>query len=315
MKAGDLVMAVLFVTGLAPVTRAGSPQRIGHTTLLPRHSNPDDRGMYVAAIDPASGYAYFVGAYLFKLDITGDLPVPVGPALDTGQFAEGAIDPSAGYLYLPKGAIYRYALGAGANAVSNAGSFTVGAGNAVALAIDDADPNPTNHYAYVLCASSGTPGTVVKVALATFAEVGSVTFSAGESNFVFGTVVDVPHGYAYYLARAAGIPQVVKVKFTPGTNAPVRIGAAALDTTNVFIDGASIDPVHGYAYYGTYDSDTNIPGKVYKVMLGDGDVAPAVIGHVDLQPGEGLHPSSILRAATFISRTTTLIPATSINSA
>ena len=38
-------------------------ERIGHTTLLPRHSNPDDRGMYAAAIDPANGYAYFLGEY------------------------------------------------------------------------------------------------------------------------------------------------------------------------------------------------------------------------------------------------------------
>jgi len=294
MKAGNLMTIVLFVAGFAPVVRAGSPQRIGHTTLVPRHSNPDDRGMYAAVIDPTNGYAYFVGEYLFKLDITGDLPVPVGPALDVGQFAEAAIDSAAGYLYLPKGAVYRYALGAGTNAVSGAGSFTPSVGSVVSIAIDNSDPNPANHYGYVLCAPSGSPGTVVKVALVTFAECGSVTFNAGESNFVFGTVVDAQRGYAYYLARAAGIPQVVKVKFTPGTNAPVRVGAVALDTTNVFIDGASIDTVNGYAYYGSYDSDTNIPGRVYKVNLEEGDVAPTIIGHVDLQPGEGRLAASVV---------------------
>ena len=109
MKAGNLMMAVVFVAGFAPVASAGSPQRVGHTTLVPRHSNPDDRGMYAAGIDPANGYAYFVGEYLVKLDITGNPPVPVGPAIDTGQSAEAAIDPGAGYLYLPKGAVYRYA--------------------------------------------------------------------------------------------------------------------------------------------------------------------------------------------------------------
>ena len=250
--------------------------------------------MYAAVIDPSNGYAYFIGEYLFKLDLTGNLPVPIGPALDTGQSAEAAIDPAARYLYLPKGTIYRYDLGAGSNAVSSAGSFTLAAGNASAIAIDNSDPIPSNHFGYVLCTAPATPGKVVKVALATFTEYGSVTFSAGESNFVFGTLVDVSHGYAYFLARAAGIPQVVKVKFTPGTNAPVRIGAVALDTTNVFVDGASIDPVHGYAYYGTYDSDTNVPGKVYKVKLGDGDVSPTAIGHVNLLPGEGRLAASVL---------------------
>src|ERR1019366_1894261 len=100
-------------------------QRIGHTTLTPRHSNPDDKGMYAAGVDPTNGYAYFVGAYLFKLDITGNLPVQVGPALNTGQSTEGAIEPAAGSLYLAKNTVNRYALGAGTNAVSSAGSLTL----------------------------------------------------------------------------------------------------------------------------------------------------------------------------------------------
>jgi len=261
---------------------------------LPRHSGPDDRGMYAAAIDPTNGYAYFVGEYLVKLDITGNLPAQVGPALDTGQSVEADIDSAAGYLYLPRGTIYRYALGAGSNAVSSAGSLTLAAGSAASIVIDDSDPNPTNHYAYVVCGSGSSTGKVAKVRLSNMTEYGSITLNAGESNFIFCTVADVPHGYAYFLARGAGIPQVVKIKFTPGTNAPVRVGAVSLDSTNVFIDGASIDTVHGYAYYGTYDSDTNVPGRVYKVLLGDGDVAPRVVGYVGLQSGEGRLAASII---------------------
>src|SRR3954453_19285080 len=92
-----LASAVLLSATLC--ARAGSLQRIGHTTLTPRHSNPDDKGMYAALMDPANGYAYFLGTYLFKLDITGPLPVPVGPALNTGQFTSGAIDFGSGYAY------------------------------------------------------------------------------------------------------------------------------------------------------------------------------------------------------------------------
>src|SRR2546425_7523227 len=92
-------MLGVLVFGLTLLASAGNPQRIGHTTLVPRHSNPDDKGMYTAFIDPTNGYAYFVGNYLFKLDITGNLPVQVGPATNTGQFINSAIDPAAGYVY------------------------------------------------------------------------------------------------------------------------------------------------------------------------------------------------------------------------
>ena len=68
----------LHITGLlilsSFVARDGGLQRVGHTILVPRHTNPDDQGMYASVIDPANGYAYFVGTYLFKLDLTGALP-------------------------------------------------------------------------------------------------------------------------------------------------------------------------------------------------------------------------------------------------
>src|SRR3954463_12135698 len=108
-----LTGALLFFA--VSVADAGSLQRIGHTTLTPRHSNPDDKGMYAALIDPANGYAYFIGTYLFKLDITGPLPVPVGPALNTGQFTSGAIDFGSGYAYFAGNIIRRFALGSGNN--------------------------------------------------------------------------------------------------------------------------------------------------------------------------------------------------------
>ena len=94
---------------------------------VPRHSLPDDKGMYAAVIDPTNGYAYFFGNYLFKLDITGNLPVQVGTNALTGQFTEGAIDPAAGYAYMPRsgGTIYRFSLGTGTNSASNAGSFSL----------------------------------------------------------------------------------------------------------------------------------------------------------------------------------------------
>src|SRR5579864_9456612 len=117
MKVKKLLFAGLFLSAFAMVANAGPLQRIGHTTLTPRHSSPDDKGMYCAVVDPTNGYAYFFGNYLFKLDITGNLPVQVGASILTGQSSEAAIDPAAGYAYLPKsgGTIFRYALGTGTN--------------------------------------------------------------------------------------------------------------------------------------------------------------------------------------------------------
>jgi hypothetical protein len=180
--------------------------------------------------------------------------------------------------------------------VISAGSLTLAAGTASCVALDDSDLNPAKHYAYVLCTVSGSPARVAKVALSNFTELGSVTLNAGETNFLFGSVVDAQKGYAYFVTapNSNSSPQVVKVKLTPGTNAPVRIGAVSLNSVGSFIDGASIDTLHGYAYYDTYDSDTNIPGKVFKVKLEAGDVPPTLVGSVNLHAGEGRLAASVI---------------------
>ncbi len=187
-----LLTAGPLLFGLALPARAIDLQRIGHTTLVPRHNTlfdtngvplTDDKGMYTAFIDPTNGYAYFVGNYLFKLDITGNLPVQVGPALLTGQATESAIDPAAGYAYMARTTLNRYALGIGTNAVSSAGTLTLAAGTAFSVVIDDTDPNPSNHYGYVLCTNSGNPAKVAKVALSTFTELGSVSVTNGDTAF------------------------------------------------------------------------------------------------------------------------------------
>jgi hypothetical protein len=289
-----LASAVLLLATL--LARAGGLQRIGHTTLSPRHSNPDDKGMYAALIDPVNGYAYFVGNYLFKLDLSGQLPVPVGSALQTGQFASGAIDVAAGYAYFAGGTIKRFALGSGNDPVTAAGSLSLSVGATACLVIDDADPNPANHYAYVL--SNGTPARIVKIALATFTELGSVTLASGEDKALLASFADPTKGYAYFVTTpnttGPNISRVVKVKMTPGSNPPVRVGAIDLDTVPSFIDGGSIDTVHGYAYYGTYDSDPAISAKVYKVKLEESDVPPTLVGHTTLGAGEGRLAASVI---------------------
>src|SRR4051812_19347170 len=289
-----LAIAVLLAPAFS--AQAGGLQRIGHTTLAPRHSNPDDKGMYAALIDPVNGYAYFIGSYLFKLDITGPLPVPVGPALNTGQFTSGAIDVVAGYAYFAGNTIRRFALGSGNNPVTAAGSLSLSVGTTNSLVIDDVDPNPANHYAYAL--APGTPARIVKIALATFTELGSVPLAAGEERALFASFADPTKGYAYFVTspNTAGpsIFRVVKVKMTPGSSAPVRVGAVDFDTVPTLIDGGSIDTVHGYAYYGTYDTDPAVSARVYKVKLEEGDVPPTLVGKISLGPGESRLAASVI---------------------
>ncbi len=290
----------LAVAGLASVVEGGPLQRIGHTTLTPRHNTltnadgsfmADDKGMYAALIDPTNGFAYFFGNYMVKLDITGNLPVKVGTNCFTGQFSEGAIDPAAGYAYMPKanGTIYRYSLGAGTNSPSAAGSITLTGTGGTSIVVDDSDPNPANHYGYVLC--SGTPATVVKLALGTFTAVSSTSLNAGENAFAWGQI-DKQKGYAYFGASATSvnpaIPQILKIKLTLGTNAPVRLGVVNLGAVALPMWSASIDTLHGYAYYATDNGTTNIPETVFKVKLGDGDALPSPVpfGGVNLHTND-----------------------------
>jgi len=290
----------LLLTGFVLLAQAGNLQRIGHTALTPRHASPDDKGMYAAVIDPTNGYAYFFGNYLSKLDITGNLPVLVGTNVLTGQFTEGAIDPAAGFAYMPKfnGVIYRYALGTGTNSPGAAGSITLPGTGAVSIVIDDSDP--ANHYGYVLC--SGTPAIVVKVALANFTAVSSVTLNAGENNFAWGQI-DKQNGYAYFASyipyTAPAIPQILKIKLTPGNSAPIRVGIVNLGATPVPLWTSSIDTLHGYAYYATDNGTTNVPETVFKVKLGTGDALPMPVpfGGVSFKTNETQIISQIMDSA------------------
>ncbi len=293
-----LKLLIFFAIAPSLFAAPSPPVRIGHTTLTPRHSNPDDKGMYASAIDPKGGYAYFAGTYLFKLDITTPLPTQVGAALFIGQYASAAIDVSASYIFFPGASLLRYSLGAGANPVTAAGSLTLSAGKPSAVVVDDSDPDPANHYLYAICSgTSPNPATVVKVSVSTFTEVGSITLGPLESQFLLAPLVDPSHGYAYFISMptaASPIPQVVKIKMTKGNAPPVRIGAVGIDSVGTGIDGGSIDPNHGYAYYGTYDSDPSIPGRVYKIKLEAGDVPPSLVGHISLHAGEGRLAASVI---------------------
>ena len=261
----------------------GEMQRVGALTL----SSDAYQGLYGAVIDPANGYAYFGGrsGWIIKVDIKGPLPVEVGACQIPGRMLAGVMDVATGYLY--------------------AGGF--------GAVIDTSDP--LNHYAYFVNATTiwrvgvGTgnnaptnagsiavsPNQIVKVALSSFTQVGSVSLNADES--ARRAVIDPLHGYAYFACPLGpnSTPKVVKVALGSGANPPVRIGAAALDTNMVGIGAAEIDTARGYAYFGVYgNSDPSKPATMYKVALGAGDAPPSLVSAVNLHPGEILLCSSVI---------------------
>ena len=277
----------LLLSSLLATAYAGNPQRQGNAELMPRNSNPDDAGLYNAFIDVPHGYAYFLGNYLWKLCITNGLPYAVCAPTNTGGSSYAQLDSAGGYAYISRPTtLYCYALGAGTNAVTSTGTLTVSGVNSIGeVGLDDSDPNPTNHNLYVFCRITGAATRVVKILLGTFTEGAYTSLNAGETNGGSG-LVDHRHAYIYYATIAAGgtNTDIVKIKMTPGTNAPIRIASVNIGMASEPIGLGALDDVNGYAYYGTYGS-TNYPSRIYKVKLGDGDNAPSLVGHIDLQQG------------------------------
>ena len=298
MKLGCF-LAFTFLAVLPAVSvNAGEVLRIGHTTMSANTNAGGtnvDSGLYAASIDVSNGFAYFTGNFVSKVNLASNLPVQIGPGLQANHALQNAIDPAAGYLYLPRTTVLRFALGTGTNVMSSAGALAPSFGSAAEMLVDDSDPNPTNHYGYLLCTSTAVPARVSKVALSTFTELNFISLAANESNFLLYAVADVPNGYGYFVTTGGSnaVPMVVKIKFTPGTNAPIRIGAVNLDTTNAFVGGSSLDSLHGYAYFGANIADTNVPTTIYKVKLGTGDGAPSLVGKINLRAGEGRLASSV----------------------
>ena len=284
--------------GFGLIANAGNPQRVDHAVFLPRRSNPDDGGLYNAFIDPPNGYAYFLGNYLTKVDITVDPPRPVGPPLNTGSSSYVAIDLMMGYGYICRPpALNRYSLGAGTNAITAAGSLTPAVGFPGPFFVDDSNPDPAFHYGYLFCISANSPTRISKIALSSFTEVSFTNLNPEETRGGSG-LVDTTNRYIYFATGTTNSTnaELVKIKMTPGTNAPQRVAALSIDTQGQGFGFGSLDPVHGYSYYGTY-GNTNLPSKIYKVKLGDGNAAPTLVGSIDLHEGQARLSLSVIDPA------------------
>lgn len=137
---------------------------------------------------------------------------------------------------------------------------------------------------YALFATSGSPGSIVKVALRRGdtlpRAVGALTLEEGEDSLRC-VLIDRARGHAYF--GTATLPgRVVKVALGEADQPPVRIGAVVLEKGEDNLACAVIDPKRGYAWFGT---DT-APGRVVKVALGHGNAEPSRVGALTLGDGE-----------------------------
>ncbi len=73
------------------------------------------------------------------------------------------------------------------------------------------------------------------------------------------------------------------------SNPPVRVGATILNSEEEYLISAVIDPVDGYAYFGT----NSVQGRVIKIELGNGSNPPSRVDTVILTEEAGL---SVLRS-------------------
>ena len=221
----------------------------------------DENSVACAVIDPAAGFAYFgtgtdpgkvVKVRLSDFTRVGAL------ALDANEnsLVSAIIDSVAGFAY--------FATYPGKVVKVRLSDFTRVDVLTLTEGLSSAEIDLIAGFAYF--GTDTAPGKVVKVRLSDFTSVDTLTFNVGES-YLYSAVIDSVAGLAYFGASfywdahlAAVIPaKVVKVRLSDLT----RVAAQTLDPGDYGLTSAVIDPVAGFAYFGT---DT-VPGKVIKVSI------------------------------------------------
>jgi len=291
--AGTLLPAAVIVK-IALGAGDDPPTRVAGVTL-----EESERDLRAAVIDPTNGYAYFGGYQVVKvaLGVGNAAPVRIGAIPLEADVTEcGGIDVSNGYAYF--GSPYPYGtqlikveLGEGDSLPTHVAEANV-SGSPLSCIMDVTNgyaylgllPHPPNSYFKL-------PGIVSKVSLGAGLEapeeVGSVTlFDGGESHLRFAVMDDV-NGYAYFGTSFPYTPggvltQIIKMKLNPEGDAPTHVATLDLPGEEFeVLNCGVIDPVHGYAYFGT----ETFPSHVVKVALGSGDAPPTYVGHLTLNLG------------------------------
>jgi hypothetical protein len=134
---------------------------------------------------------------------------------------------------------------------------------------------------------TGNPA-VVKVGLgaggAAPVRVGAAPLDPATEGGIGSAVIDSAHGYAYFGTYSPSVvpAKVVKVALGAGSSAPARVTALTLDAGDRELCTGVIDPLGGYAFFGT---DHTHPAKVFKIALGAGASPPVKVGELQLAAG------------------------------
>lgn len=156
---------------------------------------------------------------------------------------------------------------------------------------------------YAWFGTDTSPGRVVKVALGEGdgppQRIGAVTLNADEHN-LRSAVIDPANGYGYFGTAVNPPGKVVKVALGAGNAPPVRIGATTPQADEWDFQCAVIDPVKGFALFGTglYFFDMFSPARVVKVGLGAGSSPPQRVAGIPLGSSEDILLSAIYDPAT-----------------
>lgn len=259
-----------------------------------------------AVLDTANGYGYFANlstnpGHIIKIALGAGSAAPAyvnSLALNSGEGSvQGAVaDIVGGYAYFMCG--------------TNPGTLVkvqMTVGDAMPVRIGAAPLNngekfmrrgvidPVNGYAY-FASQASTPTIVAKIALGAGANpplrIGVATLDNAQHN-IGSAVIDAANGYAYFGSYDGGhdpatTANVYKVALGAGANGPSLITAVPLGSGEGELCSAVLDPVAGCAYFGT---DHRYPGKIYRMRLGAGGVAPFESGTLTLNGGASANPT------------------------
>jgi hypothetical protein len=236
-----------------------------------------------AVIDPAAGYM-FIGTFTERARVVkislADLTRTAALALGVRESSPLAtvVDPFGGYAYFgtytSPGVIVKIRL----SDFRRVGALTLADGedNLYPAVIDPAGD-------YALFGADTSPGKIVKIRLSDFTRVGSITLDPGEDGLA-AAALDPTTGFAYFgtdpnESRFPASATIVKVR----TSDLARTGALSLGPAAIDVTSASLDPVGGQGYFGTFSYlSTPFQGSsgVVKVRLSD----LTVVGSLSLDP-------------------------------
>ena len=287
--------------------------------LLPAGVN----AQYAAGIDTSAGFGYFGpshGSVLSMVNLNGPQPTLVSgpenmPAGVGGLLAivvdNSDPDPANHFVYVgcTTGQILKMTTGDATHAPQVVATLnpTSASGGFVCGAIDTSSLDPAQHYAYFATFGGNTAPRVLRVKLSDFSDDGSETINMPNVRMA---AIDTIH-HCLYFSATSGHPEICKVNLTSfvtgGTSTATYdmssttpgdgIERAGYDVPN-FDEGLVVDPVHEFAYLGTYNIDNNNPtanqtqwpnnqSTVVRVNLGSGDSFPAhPLSTIDLNLGE-----------------------------